>query len=95
VCRSRPKTLTSSGSMGSHVVVASYAINDVGVFEGNGKGGFRPPIAYGSGGARGLCVADLNGDGAPDILTANGGWSDSVSVVFNLDRAPRFWALGE
>src|ERR1022692_324907 len=53
---------TSSGSSGS-----------VGVLLGNGDGSFRAAQTYGSGGygATSVAVADLNGDGKPDLLVAN------------------------
>jgi hypothetical protein len=46
----------------------------VGVLLGNGDGTFRPVVTYGSGGLYGLsvAVADVNGDGRPDLLVANG-----------------------
>ena len=45
----------------------------VAVLLGNGNGTFRPAALYDSGAqdANGLTVADLNGDGIPDILVAN------------------------
>lgn len=45
----------------------------VGVLLGNGDGTFRPVVAYGSGGSRAwsVAVADVNGDGKPDLLVAN------------------------
>ena len=49
----------------------------VGVLLGNGDGTFRPVVTYDSGGyaADSLAVADVNGDGKPDLL------------VFNIDNA--------
>ena len=45
----------------------------VGVLRGNGDGTFGPAVTYRSGGynAVSLAVADVNGDGAPDLLVAN------------------------
>jgi hypothetical protein len=45
----------------------------VGVLLGNGDGTFREPVTYDTGGNDpwSLAVADLNGDGAPDIAVAN------------------------
>ena len=46
----------------------------VGVLLGNGDGSFQPAVSYNSGGtATTIGVADLNGDGKPDIVVANGG----------------------
>jgi len=46
---------------------------EVNVFLGNGDGTFQSPITYGSGGApaSALAIADLNGDGRPDLAVAN------------------------
>jgi hypothetical protein len=47
----------------------------VGVLLGNGDGTFQPVTTYASGGSErggpGLAVADVNGDGKPDLLVAN------------------------
>jgi hypothetical protein len=43
------------------------------VLLGNGDGTFQPAVAYSTGGnANAVAVADVNGDGKPDILVANG-----------------------
>lgn len=53
------------------------------VLPGDGKGGFGPPTIYrGEPGMYSLAVADLKGDGFPDIITANQD-TDSVSVYAN------------
>jgi hypothetical protein len=43
------------------------------VLLGNGDGTFQPAVTYDSGGvqARSIAVADLNGDGKPDVVVAN------------------------
>jgi hypothetical protein len=48
--------------------------NGIGVLLGNGDGTFRPVVTYNSGGlgAISIAVADVNGDGHPDLLVANG-----------------------
>jgi hypothetical protein len=45
----------------------------VGVLLGNGDGTFQTVVTYGSGGvqANSIAVADVNGDGKPDLLVAN------------------------
>lgn len=55
---------------------------EVGVLLGNGDGTFQAAVIYGSGGgpASSLAVADVNGDGKPDLLVAN--WfSNAVGVL--------------
>jgi hypothetical protein len=51
----------------------------VGVLLGNGDGTFAPAVAYLSGGlfAKSVAVADVNGDGKPDIVVANACLSDT------------------
>jgi hypothetical protein len=49
------------------------ADGSVGVLLGNGDGTFQPAVSYNSGGkvAWAVTVADLNGDGRPDLLVTN------------------------
>jgi hypothetical protein len=61
--------LTSNGIAD---IVTSGGIDGVSVLLGNGDGTFKPRREYLAGeGASGLVVTDLNGDGIPDIATAN------------------------
>ncbi len=56
----------------------------VGVLLGNGDGTFQPAVGYGSGGlnTESLAVADFNGDGKYDVVTANNE-SLTVGVLMN------------
>ena len=51
----------------------SYLTKQIGILLGNGDGTFRPAVDYGSGGESpySVVVADVNGDGKPDLLVAN------------------------
>jgi hypothetical protein len=53
----------------------------VGILLGNGDGTFQTAVPYGSGGslARSVAVADVNGDGKPDVLVAN--YDGTVGVL--------------
>jgi len=59
------------------IVVANLGSNNVGVLLGNGDGTFQTAVTYGSGGYNSwgsgqlVAVADVNGDGKPDIVVAN------------------------
>jgi hypothetical protein len=53
--------------------VSPPAIGTVGVLLGNGDGTFQSVVSYASGGsdADSVAVADVNGDGKPDLVVAN------------------------
>jgi hypothetical protein len=55
------------------VATGSTAGGLVGVLTGKGDGTFNPEVTYGSGGITplALAVADVNGDGKPDVVVAN------------------------
>jgi hypothetical protein len=57
------------------LLAVNYLEGGVGVLLGNGDGTFQPVTTYPSGGSDlggpGLAVADVNGDGKPDLLVAN------------------------
>jgi hypothetical protein len=86
-----PGAVTVADFNGDHkldLVALNEAGSTVGVLLGNGNGTFKPvktytctsePANFG-----GLTVADVNGDGRPDILTANGqDGNNSVGVLLN------------
>jgi hypothetical protein len=51
----------------------------VSVLLGNGDGTFQPPVTYSSGqNWTGITVADVNGDGKPDVIVGN--WPGAVGV---------------
>jgi len=64
------------------LVAANQVSQDVSVVLGNGQGGFATPVNYGlsSNGTSQVLVADVNGDGRPDVLTLELG---QVVVLYN------------
>jgi len=66
--------------------VGNSTNNLVSVFTGDGTGGFSSTQNYTADtGIRGLVVLDSNGDGFPDIVTANRGGNNSSIIVNNGD----------
>ena len=61
-------------------------------------GAFGPAVAYqtGSTGANGVRIQDMDGDGRPDIITANyaGGTGSTISVLRNVAAAPGTFTAG-
>lgn len=83
------------------VLTANYTTNSVGVLLGNGNGTFQPVATYATGVANGspagIAVADVTGDGKPDLVTANGfGYNISVFAGTGTGsfQAPVSYALG-
>ncbi|MFE2324251.1 FG-GAP-like repeat-containing protein [Streptomyces sp. NPDC059385] len=78
------------------LVASSAASAEAVVFEGDGTGAFGSPLAFGLNGAanpQATAVADLNGDGRPDVVTANSSGSATyvkdASVLLNTtNRTP-------
>ncbi len=64
------------------IVYANSGDSSLGVFLGDGSGGFWPAEFPMGGGAWGLVVADVNQDGWPDVVTADAHFS-GVSVAYN------------
>ncbi len=71
------------------VALISQDIEEVHAFFGDGRGGFRQRVLYGSTnrdfGSSGLAVADVNGDGRIDVVYANGDGFDYATP------GPRPW----
>src|SRR3984885_9478426 len=65
------------------LVYTNSSYGTVGVLFGSGNGLFYDPVEYPSGGyAWGLVVADVNQDGAPDVVTSGNDFS-GVTVLLN------------
>jgi hypothetical protein len=71
------------------VALVSQDTEEVHAFLGDGRGGFRPHVIHGSTnkdyGSSGLCIADVNQDGRPDIVYTNGDGFDYATP------GPRPW----
>lgn len=85
---STPRVVTTADVNGDNkldIVVANSGTNNVGVLLNAGNGTFLNQTTYSPGatsGPRGVAVGDVNGDGQPDIVTANTG-SNNVGVLLN------------
>src|SRR5208337_3966771 len=68
------------------LVVANQSPGTVSVLLGNGDGTFRAAVTYDSGAGIGgivesVAIADVNGDGKPDLVVGNHANSDTVGVL--------------
>jgi len=72
-----------------HLDVSVATAGAISLFLGNGDGGFRAPVSYGTGDAiQGIAVADLDRDGDVDVGTANVS-SDTISILWNRACTPQ------
>ena len=83
------------------VLTANNTTNSAGVLLGNGNGTFQPVVTYATGVADGrptaIAVADVTGDGKPDLVTANQfGYNITVFAGTGTGtfRAPASYAFG-
>jgi subtilisin family serine protease len=75
--------VTAGGSFGVGSIFGQEATNLVTVLLGDGKGNFSLPKVYRNQPSMfGLALADLNGDGRPDVIAASQD-DDSVAVLLN------------
>jgi len=77
---SRPSDVTVADVNGDgkpDLIFSNYAADTISVAQGNGDGTFQPPTIYpteqgpGFAGPTGVAVADLTGDGIPDLIYAD------------------------
>ncbi|MFE3654557.1 FG-GAP repeat domain-containing protein [Streptomyces sp. NPDC059122] len=85
-----------NGDGHADLVASSSSSNEVVVLEGNGTGAFASPRAFGltsGSNPQATAVADLDGDGRPDVATANSNSSatfvNDASVLLNATKRPR------
>ncbi|MEV6580416.1 FG-GAP-like repeat-containing protein [Streptomyces sp. NPDC051582] len=84
-----------NGDGHADLLVSSTVSNEVVVLEGDGTGAFAGPLAFGLGAGsnpQATAAADLDGDGRPDVVTANSNSSatfvNDASVLLNTTNRP-------
>jgi hypothetical protein len=83
--------VASSAPAGVDVLGQGAGGHLVGVFRGDGKGHLAPPDMYRTGlSPYSLTITDLNGDGAPEIITAD--WDGNTSTLLPNDGTGHFKA---
>jgi Ca2+-binding RTX toxin-like protein len=93
-----------NGDGNPDIVVANKKGDGISVMLGNGDGSFRAPVNYSIGIGTGyygdnmaLAVADLNGDGKPDIVVTAPNYGDIVGLLNNGDgtfKAAKVYNIG-
>ncbi|MBI3359063.1 MAG: VCBS repeat-containing protein [Nitrospirae bacterium] len=65
------------------MATANFGSNDVSILLGDGTGSFGPATGFDVGlGPVSIAIGDFNGDGKPDLTTANLN-SNDVSILIN------------
>jgi hypothetical protein len=79
--------VVNANSLPCNIISGCAQGGSVGVLLGNGNGTFQAAVAYDSGGnfASSVAVADVNGDGKPDLLVANGNSGTTGLLLGNGD----------
>jgi len=74
------------------LIVNDFQTSTLYAFRGDGAGGFSDAIPIDAGGpVNNFSIADVNGDGLPDVITANE--DHSISVLINAGDPPRRRAI--